>query len=133
MNLKDWRSQNNMSIVALAEILGKSRQAIYGYESGQYTPDGRTLAKIEHVTDGQVTASDWFRGWYDKYRVEKLDGDTDPAADYFVLRLDTDPAARIAALSYAASCRDSKLAAWLRARVHEHMAGARVYEGESAA
>ncbi len=41
------------------------------------------------------------RGLYKKYQVTKIEGDTDPNALYFVLRLDTDHAARVAAISYA--------------------------------
>lgn len=43
------------------------------------------------------------KGLYDKYTVVKNDGTTDANADYFVLRLDTDPHAREAALAYARS------------------------------
>jgi len=40
--------------------------------------------------------------FYGKYIVTKADGTpTDPEADYFVLRLDTDPLARKAARQYA--------------------------------
>ena len=40
---------------------------------------------------------------YNKYIVEKADGTpVDPEAQYFVLRIDTDPAARHAVLQYAA-------------------------------
>ena len=40
---------------------------------------------------------------YPKYRIEKTNGKLiDPTAQYFVLRLDTDPAARVAMLAYAA-------------------------------
>lgn len=43
-------------------------------------------------------------GWQYKYIVEKVDGSlVDPEAEYFVLRLDKDPHARIAALAYADS------------------------------
>ena len=39
---------------------------------------------------------------YPKYRIEKTNGKLiDPTAQYFVLRLDTDPAARVAMLAYA--------------------------------
>lgn len=39
---------------------------------------------------------------YKKYIVKKRNGSkVDPNAQYFVLRLDTDPAARVAALAYA--------------------------------
>lgn len=42
------------------------------------------------------------RGFFDKYQVTKADGTpTDPAARYFVLRYDTDPAARKALAVYA--------------------------------
>jgi hypothetical protein len=39
---------------------------------------------------------------YEKYRITKADGSPcDEKAQYFVLRLDTDPAARAAATTYA--------------------------------
>jgi len=38
---------------------------------------------------------------FDKYIVKKAHGSTDPNAQYFVLRIDTDPAARAALLVYA--------------------------------
>ncbi len=42
------------------------------------------------------------RGLYGKYIIGKANGEpVDPDADYFVLRLDTDPAARRAALAYS--------------------------------
>lgn len=46
------------------------------------------------------------RGIYGKYIIQKADGSRlDPEACYFVLRLDTDRAARIAMAQYARSCR----------------------------
>lgn len=48
-------------------------------------------------------------GIYDKYHVEKKDGSTDPNADYFVLRLDSDIHARVAALAYAESIKDQNI------------------------
>lgn len=48
-------------------------------------------------------------GMYDKYRVEKKDGTTDPDADYFVLRLDSDIHARVAALAYAESIKEKNI------------------------
>jgi len=42
-------------------------------------------------------------GLYGKYRIAKADGSpTDPGAQYFVLRIDTDQAARMALFTYAA-------------------------------
>jgi hypothetical protein len=54
-----------------------------------------------------------------KYRVEKIDGPTDPNADYFVLRLDNDAAAMQAALAYAHAVEpfNPQLAHDLRERV----------------
>ena len=48
------------------------------------------------------------RGLYRKYRIEKADGSpVSPDAEYFVLRLDTDPAARSAVLTYAFEIEES--------------------------
>lgn len=45
-------------------------------------------------------------GLHNKYRIEKTDGTpVDPRAEYFVLRIDTDIAARQALLAYAAAVR----------------------------
>jgi hypothetical protein len=54
-----------------------------------------------------MSENDKDRGWYQKYiiTVTKADGSlVDEQADYFVLRLDKDPAARTAALAYARAC-----------------------------
>jgi len=48
------------------------------------------------------------KGIYGKYKIEKTDGSpVDPDAVYFVLRLDTDECARIAARKYADCVRGS--------------------------
>lgn len=65
------------------------------------------------------------RGLYGKYTIGKVDGSpVDPQADYFVLRLDTDTNARVAALTYADACEEEnpELAVDLRARVKRHVA-----------
>lgn len=49
------------------------------------------------------------QGLYDKYDIVKKNGQTDPEAVYFVLRLDTDPHARVAALAYAQSVKPTNL------------------------
>jgi hypothetical protein len=62
------------------------------------------------------------KGPYPKYTVTKNDGDTDPNADYFVLRLDKDEAARSAAWAYANYIEpdNPELARDLRKRVADH-------------
>ncbi len=56
---------------------------------------------------------------FDKYIVSKSRGHTDPDAQYFVLRIDTDPAARYALNAYALHIfkNDPKFAAELLAWV----------------
>ena len=50
-------------------------------------------------------------GLHEKYTIGKVDGtDIDPDAKYFVLRLDTDLAARKALLVYAWTCNNETLA-----------------------
>ncbi len=56
---------------------------------------------------------------FQKYVIAKSDGSpVNPSADYFVLRLDTDPAARVAARAYADAIEsvDPALAEGLRGR-----------------
>jgi len=58
---------------------------------------------------------------YNKYRIVKTDNTpTDPDAVYFVLRIDTDPAARVALLVYADHCGDDRLASELRILINKH-------------
>ena len=94
MKLHTWMDREGWSAQRLAEALGKSRQAIYGYLSGDFAPDAQAALAIEELSEGSVEASGWLRGLHAKYRVTKRNGSTEPDADYFVLRLDTDPAAR---------------------------------------
>ncbi len=62
-------------------------------------------------------------GLYGKYIVHKADGGAvDPMADYFVLRLDTDPRARHAARAYARNIQgeNPQLARDLEERCNRH-------------
>lgn len=60
-------------------------------------------------------------GLYGKYRISKADGSpVDPNADYFVLRLDTDPVARRAAREYSYMTVDRKLALELQERITKY-------------
>jgi hypothetical protein len=58
---------------------------------------------------------------FNKYKIKKGDGSpVDPSAQYFVLRIDTDPAARFAIVAYANFIKRSdpqfsrELLAWVR-------------------
>ena len=60
---------------------------------------------------------------FNKYKIEKQDGSlVDPQAQYFILRIDTDPHARYAGYAYAASIsgRDDDFADELRAWVKRY-------------
>lgn len=60
------------------------------------------------------------KGIFMKYRIHKTDGSrVDPDACYFVLRLDTDRAARRAARVYAGACGNDELALDLETCVNE--------------
>lgn len=63
------------------------------------------------------------KGWYTKYLIRKTDGSpVDPEAVYFLLRLDTDPHARVAALAYANSIEgeDPLLAKEIKEKLKEY-------------
>lgn len=68
--------------------------------------------------------SDKDRGIYLKYTVTKADGSpVDEQADYFVLRVDKDPAARAALLAYGRACDNPSLAADILYKVAVEYAG----------
>lgn len=61
------------------------------------------------------------KGLLSKYTVTKNEGDTDPEAEYFVLRVDTDRAAMVAMLTYADAVQrygESELARDIRGWVY---------------
>jgi hypothetical protein len=64
-------------------------------------------------------------GVYDKYVVTKKVGICDPDAEYFVLRIDTDPHARVALKAYAQSILEENrnLAFDLLAKVAKYEGG----------
>lgn len=61
---------------------------------------------------------------YDKYEIKKVDGETNPNAQYFVLRIDTDRHARVALAAYAESIKgedpefSAELAHWLKEELY---------------
>ena len=60
IKLRQWREANNLSMEEVAERLGVSgRMTIYRYERGR-VPEPDTLQKIIEITEGAVTADDWF-------------------------------------------------------------------------
>ena len=77
---------------------------------------GELIAEVERLQSAPKS------GLYGKYIIQKADGSpVDPEADYFILRLDADPVARIAALEYAIQTDDQKLGEMLEKRVMDHV------------
>lgn len=75
------------------------------------------------------------KGLYGKYLIAKANGmPIEPKADYFILRLDTDKAARIAALVYAELIDEinHSLALDLRNRIAKHSAHVKKQADEEA-
>lgn len=70
-----------------------------------------TLTAAIATVEGEGDSMKPNAGIYGKYIIQKADGSpVDPQAVYFVLRLDTDLAARSAALTYACDTPNTKLA-----------------------
>ena len=85
--------------------------------------DARRQAAIEQLqAEGKIGPDAKPKeGLYGKYRISKADGSpVDPEADYFVLRLDTDPVARRAAREYSYMTVDRKLALDLQERITKY-------------
>ena len=90
-------------------------------ENGFADDDLRQKARDSLILDGKIGPDADAKpreGLYGKYRISKADGSpVDPNADYFVLRLDTDPVARRAAREYSYMTVDRKLALELQKRI----------------
>jgi hypothetical protein len=91
----------------MAGLLAECQQALEHYGLSP-----ATVAEIERHFDtwGQKAIEEKLPdkpGLYGKYIIKKANGEpTDPAAQYFVLRIDSDPHARHAIQAYAESIKD---------------------------
>lgn len=59
--LKAWRERMELSQTALSKLLGCDQSMISHYERGGL-PSYRRMKKIERVTDGAVSITDWGSG-----------------------------------------------------------------------
>jgi transcriptional regulator with XRE-family HTH domain len=57
--LKSWRETKGWSQAKLGEQVGVSSVAIGRYEAGR-VPEPPVLQKLIDISEGQVTANDWF-------------------------------------------------------------------------
>jgi hypothetical protein len=100
--IKELEAQLTITNVALENATRKPN-VVYITGTGELGPDADAKPR---------------EGLYGKYRISKADGSpVDPNADYFVLRLDTDPVARRAAREYSYMTVDRKLALELQKRI----------------
>lgn len=58
MKLKKWMERNHIDISSMAEKLGVDRSSVHKYLDGTRTPRLSIAAKIEEITDGEVTCTE---------------------------------------------------------------------------
>lgn len=60
MRLADWLRQNGRTTTWLAEQVGRDRSFISRVKNGGALPSVEVAADIQRLTDGEVTAVDYF-------------------------------------------------------------------------
>lgn len=64
MELGDYLATRRLSLAAFArEVGGVTRSAVHKYVHGDRFPEASVAARIEEVTEGEVTASDMLATW----------------------------------------------------------------------
>ena len=59
MRLREWLNASTFSVKSFAETLGVERAMVYRYFTGAI-PRARTIRRIELLTNGAVTAQDFY-------------------------------------------------------------------------
>ena len=60
MNLKEFRTNNRLTVADVASSLGITRQHVYEIERGSAYPSRKLALRIEEATKGAVTLRDLF-------------------------------------------------------------------------
>jgi transcriptional regulator with XRE-family HTH domain len=60
MSLDDWMKLNELSNADMAELLGVHVISVSKYRSGVTIPRRKLMRAIVNLTDGEVTASDFY-------------------------------------------------------------------------
>lgn len=60
MKLRDYLEQTSLNRNQFAELIDVSGETVRRYLTGERRPERETLLKIAEVTEGQVTANDFF-------------------------------------------------------------------------
>lgn len=58
--LRRWRHKKQLSLEALGAQLGVNRSTLSYYETGNRIPRPPIMERIRRVTEGEVTASDFY-------------------------------------------------------------------------
>jgi DNA-binding transcriptional regulator YdaS (Cro superfamily) len=61
MKLADWMELHGIDDTKMAKLVGVNQSTVNRIKHGEQEPRARTVARIEQVTKGQVSASDLFR------------------------------------------------------------------------
>ena len=62
MKLTQYLVQNEISQKKLAELLQVSQPTVHKWLNDKAIPSGRRIVEIERLTDGKVSAKDFFNG-----------------------------------------------------------------------
>ena len=60
MELKNWLTNNDVSVSAFAKRIGVTRQAVYSYIRGDKIPSPVTMKEIVVETSGAVTPNSFY-------------------------------------------------------------------------
>lgn len=60
MELKQWLSSTGTTYRQFGDAIGVSEHAVWRYASGRRIPDREVMPRIHAVTDGLVTANDFY-------------------------------------------------------------------------
>ena len=60
MRLKNWLENKGMSVADFAARIGVTEQAVYAWMRGDRRPGHANIYVIRGVTDGDVTANDFY-------------------------------------------------------------------------
>jgi hypothetical protein len=119
--IRELEDAHKRSGVKYAKIINELRSSVYANIPGLKKQWDEILNAPANGKIGPDADAKPREGLYGKYCISKADGSpVDPNADYFVLRLDTDPVARRAAREYSYVTPDRDLARGLQDRLAKY-------------
>lgn len=60
MILSDWLKETGRTIDGFAEEIGVERQSVHRWINGTRFPKREFIGRIDKLSDGRVSAADWF-------------------------------------------------------------------------